>query len=160
MATDYSTLASQAASWVDLIATVIPKGGTPIRDVDIASLSPSATRTRSVQMKHGRPYARTRGSRTYACGIAFFLSGWQAVRPVLKALAAEQGVDIFEIEFDIIAKRQPLGSAVVETLKIERCVIDEESYDFSEGDDPEQVSMTLNIMNIVEMDDGDEVNLG
>lgn len=157
---DHSTLATQARSWADLIATFVVHDGESIEDVDISSLSVSAERSRGVQRKHGRKYARTRGSTEYSASVQLYDSGWLAVRPALLAAATAKGVDLYDVMFDIIAKRKPVDSTVVETIKIEDCLIQKQSFDFAEGDDPDQVPMDLDVGNVVVLENGTEVNLG
>jgi len=157
---DHSTLASQARSWADLIATFVIHDGETIEDVDISSLSVGAERSRGVQRKHGRKYARTRGSTEFSGSVQFYDSGWIAVRPAMLAAAQAKGVDLYDVAFDIIAKRKPVDSNVVETIKVEDCLFQKQSFDFSEGDDPDQVPVDLDVGNVVVLENGVEVNLG
>ena len=157
---DHSTLASQARSWADLIATIVVHDGASVEDVDLSSLSVSAERTRGVQRKHGRKYARTRGSTEYTASIQFYDSGWIAVRPVMQAVALAKGVDLYDVAFDIIAKRKTVDSTTVETIKVEDCLFQKQSFDFSEGEDPDQVPTDLDVGNVVVLENGVEVNLG
>lgn len=154
---DYSTLASQARSWADLLATIAIHDGETIEDVDIASLNVGATRSRGAQMKHGRKYARTRGTTEYSGSVAFYDSGWSAFMPALVRAASAKGVPIFDVGFDIIAKRKAVDSTSVATLIVRDCVLDEDSWDFAEGEDPDQTAVTLNVMQVVEIVDGEEV---
>jgi hypothetical protein len=158
--TDYSTLASQARSWADVIATIVIHDGETIDDVDIAALSVGSARSRGTQNKHGRPYARTRGTTTYSGSITFYDSGWDAVIPALQAQAVSKAIDLFDVSFDIIVKRKAVDSTDVSTHIVRDCVIDENAWDFSEGDDPDQTPITLNVMQLVQIVNGEEVVYG
>jgi hypothetical protein len=103
---DYSTSETQAKSWADLIADVVVHDGETVTDVDIAALAWGATRSRGLQRKHGRKYARTRGTTDYSGSATFFDSGWEAVRQALQAVAVSKNLEIFDVTFDIIAKRK------------------------------------------------------
>ena len=157
---DYSTLSTQATSWPDFIPTIVIHDGETLEDIDVSSLSWGATRSRGQQSKHGRKYAVTRGSTAYSGSMSLYDTGWRALRPALLAVAASKNITLQDVRFDIIGKRKPVDSNVVETVKLENCLIDEVSADYSEGDDPDQVSLTLNVGNIVQIEDGTEVNLG
>ena len=103
---DYSTLEGQAKSWADLIATVVVTDGATVEDVDLTALSWEATRSRAKQRKHGRPYARTRGTTDYTSSATFFDSGWEAVRLALLAVATTKSIEIFDVQFKIVASRR------------------------------------------------------
>ena len=157
---DHSTLSTQARSWADLIATIVIHDGETLDDVDINALSVGATRSRGVQMKHGRKYGRTHGSTEFSGSLTFFDSGWVAFRAAVNAVAAAKAVSFFDVAFDIVVKVKPVDSSLVETTKIEGCVIDEASFEWAEGDDPDSFSVTLNVMNVVQIEGGEEVDLG
>lgn len=160
MAIDYSTLASQARSWADLLATIVIHDGETLEDVDIASLSVGASRSRGTQLKHGKKYARTRGTTDYSGSVTFYDSGWDAFMPAMQAQASAKNLALFDVSFDIIVKRKAVDSTDVSTHIVRDCVIDEDSWDFSEGDDPDQTAITLNVMQLVQIVDGEEVVYG
>lgn len=157
---DYSTLDSQAKSWADLIATVVVHDGATVDDVDLSALAWGATRSRGMQRKHGRKYARTRGTTDYSASATFFDSGWEAVRLALQAVATTKALEIFDVSFDIIAKRKPVDSTTVETAVLENCCLNEASADYSEGDDPDQHTVAIDVMRVFEIADGVEVTYG
>ena len=157
---DYSTSETQAKSWADLIADVVVHDGETVTDVDIAALAWGATRSRGLQRKHGRKYARTRGTTDYSGSATFFDSGWEAVRQALQAVAVAKNLEIFDVTFDIIAKRKPVDSTVVETAVLENCCLNEASADYAEGDDPDQHTVALDVMRVFETVSGAEVTYG
>ena len=157
---DYSTSETQAKSWADLIADVVVHDGETVTDVDIAALAWGATRSRGLQRKHGRKYARTRGTTDYSGSATFFDSGWEAVRLALQAVAVSKNLEIFDVTFDIIAKRKPVDSTVVETAVLENCCLNEASADYAEGDDPDQHTVALDVMRVFETVSGAEVTYG
>jgi hypothetical protein len=157
---DYSTSETQAKSWADLIADVVVHDGETVTDVDIAALAWGATRSRGLQRKHGRKYARTRGTTDYSGSATFFDSGWEAVRQALQAVAVSKNLEIFDVTFDIIAKRKPVDSTVVETAVLENCCLNEASADYAEGDDPDQHTVALDVMRVFETVSGAEVTYG
>jgi hypothetical protein len=160
MAIDYSTSESQAKSWADLIATIVVHDGLTIEDVDLSALSWGATRSRGTQRKHGRKYARTRGTTDYSGSATFFDSGWEPVRRALLAVATAKNLEIFDVPFDIIAKRKPVDSTTVETAVLENCCLNEASADYAEGDDPDQHTVALDVMRVFETESGSEVTYG
>lgn len=157
---DYSTSDRHAKSWRDLIATIVIHGGETLEDVDLASMDFSATRSRGRQDKHGKKFARTHGTSDVVASATFYDTGWEAFRPALKSRAAKLGVSIFDVPFDIIGKRKSVDSDEVETIKFFDCCLNENSATWAEGDDPFQRSVALDVMKIVEIDDGEEVILG
>jgi hypothetical protein len=157
---DYSTSETQAKSWADLIADVVVHDGATVTDVDLAALAWGATRSRGLQRKHGRKYARTRGTTDYSGSATFFDSGWEAVRLALQAVATTKNLEIFDVTFDIIAKRKPVDSTTVETAVLENCCLNEASADYAEGDDPDQHTVALDVMRVFETDSGAEVTYG
>lgn len=157
---DYSTSETQAKSWADLIADVVVHDGETVTDVDLSALAWGATRSRGIQRKHGRKWARTRGTTDYTGSATFFDSGWEAVRLALQAVAVTKNLEIFDVSFDIIAKRKPADSTTVETAVLENCCLNEASADYSEGEDPDQHSVALDIMRVFETVDGVEVTYG
>jgi hypothetical protein len=128
--------------------------------VDISALAWGATRSRGLQRKHGRKYARTRGTTDYSGSATFFDSGWEAVRLALQAVAVSKNLEIFDVTFDIIAKRKPVDSTVVETAVLENCCLNEASADYAEGDDPDQHTVALDVMRVFETVNGAEVTYG
>jgi len=157
MAIDYSTLGTGSTSWNDLIVTVIPRGASPIEDIDVTALAWSVSRSRGVQPKRGRKFGRSRGSTEYSASMSLYVSGWKALRASMLSAASDLDRKLMDVEFDVVAKRKPLDSDTVETVRIERCCFDEVGEDFSEGDDPDQVSLTLNPMSVTMIVDGEEV---
>jgi hypothetical protein len=162
---DYSTRGEHTSCWTDLIATIIPRDGSPIEDIDLAELSWNSVRTRGIQRKRGRKYARTKGSIEHTASMTLFISGWKALRAELITVAkAKYGtsaqVNIGDVQFDIVAKRKVIDSDEIETVKIEGCMIDDVGESFAESDDPDQVSFSLNPMQNVMIVDGEEVVLG
>lgn len=160
MAIDYSTLDTQAKSWADLIASVVVHDGETVEDVDISALSFEATRSRGIQRKHGRKYARTHGTGDVTGSATFFDSGWEAVRAALNAVAVAKDIPIFDVTFDIIGKRKPVDSTTVETVVFENVCLDKLGADWAEGDDPDQHSVDLNVMGVYEIVNGVEVRYG
>jgi hypothetical protein len=157
---DYSTSETQAKSWADLIATIAVHDGGKVEDVDLAALAWGATRSRGLQRKHGRKYARTRGTTDYSGSATFYDSGWEAVRLALQAVATAKNIEIFDVAFDVIAKRKPVDSTVVETAILENCCLNETSADYAEGDDPDQHTVALDVMRVFEIQSGAEVTYG
>jgi hypothetical protein len=157
---DYSTSESQAKSWADLIADVVVHDGETVTDVDLAAMNWEATRTRGMQRKHGRKYARTRGTSDCSSSATFYDSGWEAVRTAVQAVAVTKNREYFDVTFDIIGKRKPVDSTDVETVVFENCCFDKAGADYSEGDDPDQHTTDLNVMRVFEVVNGVEITYG
>jgi hypothetical protein len=161
----FSTLGTGAISWVDLTVTIIPRNGSAIEDIDLTELSWNSTKTREVQRKKGRKYARTTGSIDHSASMSLYMSGWRALRAELIVQAEASGfggaqVAIGNIAFDVIAKRKALESDEFEVLKLKDCMIDDLGESWSEGDEPHSVTFALNPMQAVMVVDGKEVALG
>jgi len=163
---DYATLQGDAVSWADISLSIVTADGPSVLAMDIADLSWNSTRSRGTQLRSGRKYARTRGATDHTASMTLYHSGWVALRRALVEAAQARGlitggmVMIGDVHFDVVAKWTPLGSDDINIVEIRKCVIDDLGEFLAEGDDPDQVPITLNPMQIVMIDNGVEVALG
>jgi len=163
---EFKTFNGTAVSWADITLSVALTGGPVVLDIDIVDLSWNSTRSRGVQMRGGRKFARTRGSTEHTASMTVYRSGWRSLVRELINLAQTLGhvyggiVNYGDVQFNILAQWTPIGTDEIKVLEIRGCVIDDVGESLSEGDDADQVALTLNPMQIVEIIDGVEVALG
>lgn len=166
MSEDYATMNGTAVSWSDINISIVPDDGATVTNIDIADLSWNSTRSRGVQMRSGRKFGRTRGSTDHTGSFTLYYSGWNALRNEMIRVAQSRGlivggqVHLGDVQFNVVAKWTPLGSDEIKIVELRGCVIDDLGESLSEGEDADQVPITLNPMQNVMIVNGIEVALG
>ena len=155
---DFPTLNGYAVSWADLSFTIGVIDGADLPYPDPKDISWNSTRSRGVQKgKGGIKKARTHGSTDHTGSMTLYYSGWEAFRDELIKVAEAKGyttngqVVIGDVPFDILIKHKPLAADRIKIVKMKGCVIDDVGESLSESDDPDTVSLALNVMEIVQI---------
>ena len=151
MAQEYPSLNEIEPSWADIQIAITPYDGAELNMNEIAGINWS----RSVEVGErrgtsgGRVMARTTGAVSYE------------LLQALMANAPERGdqLRVGLVGFDIIIQHTPPNSDSVYTTKIKGCRLLGDSSDQSEGTDAQQLEITLNPLEIVELVDDREIAL-
>jgi len=151
-------------SWSDIAVTVTPTGGALIEMGDISGIKWA----RKVEVGEqrgasgGRVMKRTRGKVSYEAALTITRSSLhERFLPALVALAPRRGNQalVAAVSFEVLIQHTPLGSTKIYTTKIKGCRYLEDSDDMKEGSDPDQVEVTLNPIEIVNIINGVEALL-
>jgi hypothetical protein len=165
MAESYATLNDYAASWPDTKVHVTPYGGAMLEDLDAAGVTHSGTVEVGVQMHGGRVKARTSGSATYEATLTLYRSAYERVLTALRDAAsasATRGNQILlsQVAFDVDVQVIPPGATAPSAhVRIKGCRLLGYSDSMSEGNDAQQIEITLNPMEIVTVKEGQELVL-
>jgi hypothetical protein len=160
---EYPSINDFAPSWADIAVTFTVDGGAFLEMADIAAIKGA----RKVEVGEqrgasgGRVMARTTGSATNEASCTLYRSG---LRKLMKALAAKAPLRgnqrrIGLVAFDILVQHSPPGETEIYTRKYKGCRFLGDSSDAKEGNDADQVEVTLNPIEIVDIVDGQEVVL-
>jgi hypothetical protein len=164
VAQSYSSLIDFATSWANAQISITPYDGALLDECDVSAIAHSGTVEVGEQMSGGRVKARTSGSVKYEASITLYRSGLQKLVKALVAAAPEYAksgnrVRISLVGFDIDVHHSPPGATEIAHTRIKGCRLLGYSDDMSEGNDADQVELTLNPIENVNMIDGQEVVL-
>ena len=163
MAQESPSLNEIEPSWADIQIAITPYDGAELNMNEIAGINWS----RSVEVGErrgtsgGRVMARTTGAVSYEASMTVYRSGYRKLLQALMANAPERGdqLRVGLVGFDIIIQHTPPNSDSVYTNKIKGCRLLGDSSDQSEGTDAQQLEITLNPLEIVELVDDREIAL-
>lgn len=166
MAQAYSSLIDTASSWSDIAIVVTPYGGTALDSSDISAISHSATVEVGEQRgtSGGRVTALTTGSVSYEASITFYRRGLRKLIQALVAAAPEYAirgaqVRISLVRFDIDVQHSPPGETSIFHNRLKGCRLLSYSDDMSEGNDADQIELSLKPIENVQIIDGREMVL-
>lgn len=150
-------------SWADIGVSITPTDA-PILDItEISALSWS--RTVEIGERRGasggRVTARTTGSASFEASMTLYKSGH---RKLLKALIAKAPLrgnqrKISLVTFDILVQHTPPEESEIYTTKIKGCRLLGDSEDMGEGTDAQQLEITLNPIEVVNIINNEEILL-
>ena len=148
-------------SWADIIVTATVSGGILVGIEAIAALKWS----RKVEVGErrgasgGRVMARTTGQSSFEASGTFYRSGVRSLEKALMAVAPRRGLQaiISLVSFDIMVQHTPPGEIEIYQTLIKGCRYLGDSDDMKEGSDADKVELTLNPMEIVKLDNGQEI---
>lgn len=162
----YSSLIDIASSWADIGVAITPYGGTQLDSTDISAISHSGTVEIGEQRgtSGGRVTARTTGSASYEASITFYRRGLIKLYDALIAAAPAHAlrgnqVRISLVVFDIDVQHSPPGETRIHHVRIKGCRMLSHTDDMAEGNDADQIEVSLNPMEVVNIVDGKEVVL-
>lgn len=163
-AQSYASLIDFAASWANAQIAITPYGGAVLDEADCSAISHSGTVEVGEQMSGGRVKARTSGSVKYEASITLYRSGLQKLVKAMVAAAPEYAVRgnqirIALVGFDVDLHHSPPGATEIAHTRIKGCRLLGYSDDLSEGNDADQIELTLNPIEVVNIIDGKEVVL-
>lgn len=165
MAESYASLIDFASSYASAKVAITPYGGTALDDTDVAAISHSGSVEVGVQKSGGRVKARTEGEVTYEASITLYRSGLKKLIAAMVEAAPEYAkrgnqIRISLVGFDIDIHHSPPGNPAMSHVRIKGCRLLGYSDDMAEGPDADQIELTLNpIENVNVLDDGREVVL-
>lgn len=157
---DYPVLDGIAPSWADINVRVSPNGGNLIEMGDISAINTGSTVEIGEQKEGGRVIKRTRGSSKYEAGWTLYASGYQKLLRGLVAAAPSnaKGQKLLSLaHFLVHVIWTPPGSTDLLEYKIKGCRVLGRTVDSSEGDDAQQIEMSLSTIEVVDVIDGVEV---
>ncbi len=162
----YSSLIDIASSWADIAVAITPFSGTILDATDISSISHSGTVEVGEQKgtSGGRTTARTTGSVKYEAKIKFYRRGLRRLVEALVAAAPEHAirgnqVRLSLVHFDVDVQHSPPGEVKISHVRIKGCRLLGYSDDMSEGNDADQIEITLSPMENCQIVDGQEIVL-
>ena len=165
MNNDYPILNGIAPSWADIIVRCTPEGA-PLIDVkDIASINTSSSVEVGEQRgaSGGRVMRRTTGAVSYEASMSLYRSGYQKFIRALAAAAESIGQlrgnqrAIATVHFDIQIQHTPINDVEIYERILRGCRCLGSAVNGAEGTDADQVEVTLNPLEIVDIIDGKEV---
>ncbi len=166
-----------APSWADISVRVSPGGGPLVEIGDIAKIDWKVDVEIGEQREGGRVINRTRGSVKYEASMTLYASGYQKLLTGLIAAAPIRGgqslisLAVFGINVQYtpptgaglagqaigaIAGALGVGAGIFES-RLKGCRILGRSISASEGNDAQQVEVTLSVIEIADMIGGKEV---
>lgn len=157
---DFPILDGIAPSWADISVRATPNGGNLITMGDIAAINSGWTVEVGEQREGGRVIKRTRGSVSYEAGWTLYASGYQKLLRALVEVAPRnaKGQALLSLaHFLIHVQWTPPGADDILEYKIKGCRLLGRTIDSSEGDDAQQIEMSLSTIEVVDVIDGVEV---
>lgn len=157
---DFPVLDGIAPSWADIVVKATPNGGALINMGDIAAISSGWTVEVGEQREGGRVLKRTRGSASYEASWTLYASGYRKLLRALKDIAPSnaKGQKLLSLaHFLIHVQWTPPGVTDILEYKIKGCRLLGRTIDSSEGDDAQQVEMSLSTIEVVDVVDGVEI---
>ena len=165
MNNDYPILNGVAPSWADIIVRATPEGGALLDVKDIAAINTSCTVEVGEQRgaSGGRVIRRTTGSVSYEASMTLYRSGYQKLLRNLMAAAEASNLvrgnqrTIALVHFTVEIQHTPINDVEIYSRIVKGCRLLGDSFSDAEGTDAEQVEVTLNPIEIVNVIDGKEV---
>jgi hypothetical protein len=159
----YPSLNDFDPSYADIAVTFTVFGGDLIDMADISGIKWS----RKVEVGErrgasgGRVMARTTGSGSQEASATLYRSGLRKLIKGLVSKAPSRGNQklISLVAFDIMIQHTPPGEVEIYQTKIKGCRYLGDADDMKEGPDADQVEVTLNPIEIVNIINGEEVVL-
>lgn len=157
---EYPVLDGIAPSWADVAIKCEIFDG-PLVDVkDISAINTGSTVEIGEQRgaSGGRIMRRTTGSVSHEASMTVYATGWQSMLRNLLSVAPERGNQkmISLVHFNIQIQHTPEGSEEIFERIIKGCRIAGVTKNGAEGSDADQVELTLNTIEIVDVVDGVE----
>lgn len=157
----FPSLNGVAPSWADIQTTITPDGATALQTIDYSAIKWG----RKVEVGEqrgasgGRIMARTTGALTPEAEATFYRSGYRALLKSLMQNAPTRGnqVIISGVSFDILIQHSVPGDTEIYTTKLKGCRLLGDSDDMKEGSEADQLTLTLNPIEIVNIIGGVEV---
>lgn len=157
---DYPVLDGIAPSYADINVRISPNGGTLVEMGDIAEISTGTTVEVGEQLEGGRVIKRTRGSVKYEASWKLYASGYQKLMRGLMSAAPSnsKGQKLLSLAHYLVhVVWTPPGSTDLLEYKIKGCRVLGRTIASAEGNDAQQVEMSLSTIEVVDVIDGIEV---
>src|SRR5665213_779363 len=157
----FPSLNGIAASWADVQTTITPDQATALQTIDYSAINWDRAVTVGEQRgaSGGRVMARTTGSVAYTADATFYYSGYRALLKSLMQNAPTRGNQkiISGVSFDILIQHSVPGDPEIYTVKLKGCRLLGDAAKLKEGTDADQLDLTLNPIEIVNIINGVEV---
>lgn len=157
---DFPVLDGICPSWADIVVRAAPNGGSLIDMGDISAINSGWTVEVGEQLEGGRVIKRTRGSVKYEAGWTLYASGYQKLLRALVGIAPlnAKGQKMISLaHFLIHVQWTPPGATDILEYKIKGCRLLGRKIDSAEGNDAQQIEMSLSTIEVVDVIDGVEV---
>lgn len=145
-----------APSFADFSATLSLNGAPVLKTADLKELNTGTTVTIGKTMRNGKKHRRTSGSTDPTSGMTVYRSGWHSILRVLGPVAPlVQGVrKISLVTFDMNFWHSPPAVSEIFEVRVKGARILGRDFSDSEGDDPNEVVLTLDVMSVQDIVDG------
>lgn len=161
-----ATFNGYSPDWASAEIVLNVPGGATLDDLDIQAFNCSDSVEIGIQRgKGGRKKARGVGQADHEASVTLYRSGARQMTRALKAAAKAAGfvnegqIQIGLVSFDFFYKHTPPGSSDIFLVKALGCRLVGREFSGTEGSDLDMVTCPLNVMQIVEIDEGEEVVL-
>ena len=147
-------------SWADFSATVSFNGAPLLKTSGLKELSTGTTVTVGASMRNGQKFRRTSGSTDPSASMTVYRSEWQNMLRILGAVAPlRQGVRkislvSFDMNFWHTPPLAPGVAPVIYEVRVKGARILGRDFSDAEGDDPNEVALTLDVMSVQDIVDG------
>jgi hypothetical protein len=159
----YPAINDYSCSWADIAVTATVYDGALLEMADIAGINWSQSIEVGEQRgaSGGRVMARTRGAASYEASMTLYRSGYRKLLKALAEVAESRGNQklVSLVGFDVLIQHSPQGETEIYQTKIKGCRLLGASNDNAEGADADQVEITLNPLEVVQIIDGVEIAL-
>lgn len=159
----YPTLNDIAPSWADVVTTITVHEGSLIDTIDYSAINWGSTVEIGEQRgaSGGRVMKRTTGNKSDEASATYYRSGLRKLLRGLMASAPTRGNQklVSLAHFDILIQHTPPGEDDIYVTKIKGCRLTGLTSAMTEGPDADQIELTLNPVEVVQIIDGVEVVL-
>lgn len=147
--------------WADVTCKASIDKGKLLDMEDMAALKWSRKVDVGMRKRRGRPFARTYGSSGFEASMTLYRGCRRKFIEGLMEKAPTRGDEVLIglVSFDLVIQHSPIGAAKIDIVKILGCRYLGDANDLKEGDDPDQLEITLNPLKIVEVINGKNVLL-
>lgn len=158
---DFPVVDGIAPSWADVALTLSAPGVEPLKTSDIAAINFGSTVEVGAQKSGGRVVKRTTGEVSHEGSITFYRAGYQKFLRHLKGLAPINGNrrSMSLVHFNAVAQLTPPGSVEIFERRAKGCRMTSAPMALAEGTDADQIEVSLSVVDVVDMIDGEEVSL-
>lgn len=164
---EFPLVQDEEPSWANIAVTIDVLDGETVETADFAGIKWD----RGVEVGEkrgasgGRVMARTGGQGSQNASATMYRGGLRRLRRALKNAAKAKGfvrgnqVIIGRVAFDVLIQHSFFGSDDIHETRLRGCRYLGDADDMAEGPDADQVEITLNPIEIITLDEGDEVVL-
>ena len=157
----YPSLDGIVPSWADIQCTLSITGGTLIDMADIVGIKTGRKVEVGMQegISGGRTMARTTGRVSYEASMTIYRTGHLSLIKELGKTAPTRGNQklLSLVHFDILIEHTPPGSTGIFRRKIKGCRFTGDDLDMKDGgSDPDKLELSLSVIEIVDIIDGQE----
>lgn len=152
---DFPLFDGVAPSWADLSAKIAKNGARLFEAKDIAAINTGTQVTIGKQRGVGSIIRkRTTGSVAHTASIDFYRDGYDAAMRILAGFAPRRGLQakVSLVVFDITYQWTPEADFRIYETRLKGVRLLGRDLNSTEGDDADQVSVPIDVMQIVDVD--------